>query len=271
VSDPPKTALITGASSGIGAEFARQLSPRGYHLILHGRREDLLKNLCHDLHREYGVHTEYVLAELSDPAGIRLLEERIRAAPELEVLVNNAGYSTLRRFHEEDLDGQEDLIRVHVLASIRLAHAAIPGMLKRGGGNIINVASVAAFTPAPGSLTYCATKGYLVSFSESLHLELRELGIRVQALCPGFTTTDFHRRMGVDTSHHSFRRFMTAEKVVRASLKGLRKGSVLCVPGIQYKIAVLAVRVFPRPLYYAIVRFASRLNPSRKKTLEPED
>ena len=270
MSDPTKSALITGASSGIGAEFARQLAPRAYHLILHGRREDLLKNLCQDLHRQYGVHTEYVLAELSDPAGIRLLEKRIRAAPELEILVNNAGYSTLQRFHEEDLDGQEDLIRVHVIASVRLAHAAIPGMLNRGGGHIINVASVAAFTPAPGSLTYCATKGYLVSFSESLHLELRDLGIRVQALCPGFTRSDFHSRMGVDTSQRSFRHFMTAEKVVRVSLNGLRKGSVLCVPGIQNKIAVLAVRVFPRPVYYAIARYASRLNPTRKKGLERE-
>jgi short-subunit dehydrogenase len=265
---PSRTALITGASSGIGASFARRLARDGYNLILHGRREPLLQKLCQELQAQYTIKAENLLAELSDPEETRRVEDRIRGTADLEILVNNAGYSTLRAFHDEDIDGQLALIRVHIDASVRLAHAAIPGMIRRGKGNIINVASVAAFTPAPGSLTYCATKSYLVSFSESLHLELKDHGIRVQAFCPGFTTTDFHSRLGVDTSGRAFRHFMTAEKVVDVSIKGLKRGKVICVPGLQNKFAVLAVRLFPRRLYYGLVRLAVKLNPARRGVLE---
>ena len=268
MTEKSRTALITGASSGIGAEFARRLAEEGYNLILHGRREHLLQKLCQDLQRRNTIRAEYFLAELSDPGETRRLEERIRGTSDLEMLVNNAGYSTLRAFHEEDIDGQLAIIRVHIDASVRLSHAAIPGMLSRRKGDIINVASVAAFTPAPGSLTYCATKSYLVSFSESLHLELRDYGIRVQALCPGFTTTDFHSRLGVDTSGRTFRHFMSSEKVVDVSLRGLKRRKVICVPGLQNKFAVQAVRIFPRPIYYALARLAVKMNPARRSVLE---
>jgi len=268
MTEPSRTALITGASSGIGAAFARRLARDGYNLLLHGRREHLLQKLCHDLQGQNGVRAEYLLAELSDPGETRRLEERIRETEDLEMVVNNAGYSTLRAFHEEDIEGQLALIRVHIDACVRFSHAAIPGMLERRKGDIINVASVAAYTPAPGSLTYCATKSYLVSFSESLHLELRDHGIRVQALCPGFTTTDFHSRLGIDTSARAFRHFMAPEKVVEVSLKGLKRGTVICVPGLQNKFAVQAVRIFPRPLYYALARLAIKLNPARRQVLE---
>jgi short-subunit dehydrogenase len=265
---PSRTALITGASSGIGATFARRLAREGYNIILHGRREELLQELGQELSKRHSIAVEYLLAELSDSGETRRVEEKIRATPDLEMLVNNAGYSTLRAFHEEDIEGQLAIIRVHIDASIRLAHAAIPGMIRRGRGDVINVASVAAFTPAPGSVTYCATKSYLVSLSESLHLELRDHGIRVQALCPGFTTTDFHSRLGIDTSAQAFRHFMSSEKVVDVSLRDLRKGKVISVPGLQNKFAVLAVRLFPRRVYYFLARLAIKMNPARRDVLK---
>jgi short-subunit dehydrogenase len=243
-------AFITGASSGIGAAFARRLARDGHHLILHGRRKELLVGLCGELRREFGVRTEYLLAELSDPAELRSVEEQLRGIEDLEMLVNNAGYASVRRFREEDIDGQEDIIRVHVIATVRLTHAALPGMLRRGKGSIINVSSVAAFMISPNSTTYCATKLYLNSFTESMHLELRGTGVRVQVLCPGFTISDFHKKLGYDTSGTFFRSFMSAEKVVDTSLRALKRGKVVCIPGLKYKIAAFVPRIIPRSLMY---------------------
>jgi short-subunit dehydrogenase len=253
-------ALITGATSGIGAEFARRLAREGYDLILHGRREEILAARCVELERTCRIRAERVLAELSDPDALRMLEERVKNTPDLEILVNNAGSSTRRRFSEEEIDGQERLIRVHVVAAVRLTHAALPGMLRRNGGSIINVSSVAAFMISPRNATYCATKLYLNSFSESLALELRGSGVRVQVLCPGFTVSDFHARIGYDTSGDFFKGFMTPEEVVETSLRDLRKGKVVSIPGWKYRFAAFAPRLIPRPLFYRIVLAYSRRN-----------
>jgi hypothetical protein len=258
-----RTAVITGASSGIGAAFARQLAREGYALILHGRREHLLSNLCTELRETCGVRAEYMLAELSDEDDLRRLESKIRETPTLDMLINNAGYSTLRHFDQEDVEGQERMIRVHVIATMRLAHAAIPVMHRRGGGSIINVSSVAGFMFSAGSVTYCATKAYLITFTEALHLELRGTGIRVQALCPGWTRTDFHARLGVNTSAYA-RLFMSPGAVVNASLKGLKRGQVVCIPGIVYKVSALAFRLLPKPILYRVVAAASSRNPVKK-------
>jgi hypothetical protein len=258
-----RTAVITGASSGIGAAFARELAREGYALILHGRREHLLSSLCTELRETCGVHAEYLLAELSEEEDLRRLESKIRETPTLDILINNAGYSTLRHFDQEDIEDQERLVRVHVIATMRLAHAAIPVMHRRGGGSIINVSSVAGFMFGAGSVTYCATKAYLVTFTEGLHQEVRGMGIRVQALCPGWTRTDFHARTGEDTSA-SARLFMSPEAVVSASLKGLRRGQVVCIPGIVYKASVLAFRLLPRPILYRVVAAVRSRNLVRK-------
>ena len=259
-----QTAIITGASSGIGAAFARRLAVEGYNLILHGRREHLLQSLAQQLQDRHGVQTSLHLAELSDPDAVASLESRVRETDDLAVLVNNAGFSRIEVFHEDDINAQEELIRVHVLASVRLAHAAIAPMKRAGGGTIINVSSVAAFTPAPRNATYCATKAYLIAFSESLHLELRQYGIRVQVLCPGFTRTDFHDRMGIDTSQPAFRHFVAPEVVVESSLRALRRGTVLCIPGLGYKAVALGARLMPRRVYYFLAQHSARHNPVRK-------
>lgn len=251
---PPGTALITGASSGIGAAFARRLAREGYDLLLHGRREELLAGLCSELRAAHRISADYILAELTRQDDLARVEERLVATPALKLLVNNAGMGTVKFFHEEEVDQQVDLVLVHVLATMRLTHAAIRHMLVRGGGAIINVSSVAAFLVTPGNATYCASKLFLNSFTESLDLEMRDRGIRLQALCPGFTTTDFHGRIGM-TIHPSLRRhFMAPEPVVERSLRDLARGKVVSIPGVRNRLAAFVARSLPRPLWYALVR-----------------
>ena len=249
----PGTACITGASSGIGEAFARRLAADGYSLLLHGRREQRLSALCDSLRQQFGIRAEHLLAELSRPDELRAFEDRLKRTPDLTVLVNNAGYATIRPFSEEEIDGQEALIHTHVTATVRLTHAALSGMLARRTGTIVNVSSVAGFLNGPGSVTYCATKAYLISFTETLHLEVGGRGIRLQVLCPGFTRSDFHSRLGHDTSGDFFKRFMSAEEVVEISLRDLRRGKIVSIPGLQYKVAAFLPRLLPRRLYYWIV------------------
>ena len=248
------TALVTGASSGIGAVYARRLAAQGYDLILHGRRRELLEENCAALRREHGVRAEYICAELADPEGVQAVEEAIARTPDLTFLVNNAGSSTIEPFHTETVESQEEMIRVHVLAAVRFAHAALTVMMPLRAGTIVNVASVAAFVVAPGSAIYCAAKAFLVSFSESLHLEVGGGGIRVQALCPGYTRTDFHGRLGYKVNERFFRGFLSAEEVVEASLRDLARGKVISVPGLKYKITAVVPRLLPRSVFYGIVR-----------------
>lgn len=253
-SPPRGTAVITGASSGIGAVFARRFAARGLDLLLHGRREALLTTLCQELSSTHGIRASYVLAELSDPAGVRMVEDRINALPDLAVLVNNAGSGSTLSFTEERIGDQEALIHTHVMAAVRLTHAALTRMKARNAGAIINVSSVAGFLIGPRSAAYCASKGFLTSFTESLHLEMTGSEIRLQALCPGFTISDFHGRLGYDTSGDFFKRFMTAEDVVDRSLRDLGRGKVVCVPGVKYRFGLVFVpRLIPRRLFYRLV------------------
>ncbi|GIV59641.1 MAG: hypothetical protein KatS3mg043_0730 [Rhodothermaceae bacterium] len=187
-----RTALITGASSGIGAGFARRLAERGYNLILVARRADRLAELAEELQTRHGIEAEGLPADLATDEGIRRVEARIVDCDTLDLLVNNAGFGTTGRFAEIDLAPQLAMIHVHVIAPVRLIRAALPGMMARGAGGIINVSSVSAFWPNAGSATYSATKAYLNAFSEALAHELRGTGVTVQALCPGFTRTEFH-------------------------------------------------------------------------------
>jgi len=247
----PGTAFITGASAGIGRAFARRLANDGYNLLLHGRREPLLKSLCEELQARHGIDAGYVIAELSNPHELHELEVRLRTIADLTLLVNNAGFGTAHSFEKEDIELLNAMIQTHITAPVRLIHAALPGMLDRRQGAIINVSSVAGFLVSPGSL-YCGTKAALTNLSESLDLQVRDKGVRVQALCPGFTRSEFHQRMGVDTSGDFFKHFMSAEQVVEASLKALQRGRVVCIPGLRYKLTVLAPRFLPRNVLYGL-------------------
>ncbi len=236
-----RTALITGASSGIGAAFARRLARQRHHLILVARRESKLQELAVELQQQYGATAEVLPADLSEPEGIRRVEERIVAAGALDLLINNAGFGTYGYFTDVSADRHEDMINVHVTASIRLCRAALPLMLKRGRGGIINVASVAAFFPLPGNSTYAASKAYLVTFSEALQREIAGGGVKIQALCPGFTVTEFHgtpKYADFNRSEVPKALWMSSEDVVSASLRALRRNHVICIPGWKYQVLV---------------------------------
>lgn len=233
-------ALITGASSGIGAEFARQLAARGYHLVLGGRRADRLSALAAELSARHGVVAEPLVADLADPAGVAAVEQRIGRTAPLALLVNNAGFGNGGEFYRVELQGQLDMLNVHMVASMRLARAALPGMVDRGAGGIINVASLAAFMALPGHANYCATKAYLVTFSRALAAEVKAKGVKVQALCPGFTITEFHdtpASPGADRVGSPRFLWGSAQAVVADSLRALDRGQVICVPGFINRIA----------------------------------
>lgn len=239
-------ALITGASSGIGEVFARKLAARGYDLILVARRDDRLRTLAASL----PTQVEVLNADLASEAGLAAVERAIRECARLELLVNNAGFGTLGRFWEVDLAGQVRMHEVHVMATLRLTHAALAGMVPRGRGGVISVSSVAAFGQSPGNVSYCATKAWINSFTEGLDMELRSVRspVKVQALCPGFTMTEFHETLGMDRKLIPNFLWMKAGDVVDASLKGYDCGKVIVVPGWKYKIGAALMKHLPHGL-----------------------
>jgi len=236
-----RTALITGASSGIGAAFARRLAADGCGIVLVARRREKMQALAEELARKHSVTTELLVADLSKPGEVERVAERIRALPSLDVLINNAGFGTTGFFADVDVAKHLDMINVHVIASVRLTHAALPGMIARKRGSIINVSSGAAFLAMPNAVTYCATKMYLVTFAEALAKELAKTGVRVQTLCPGFTYTEFH-----DTPEFAkFNRadiakglWMTAEDVVKESIAALDANRVVLIPGRRNRFLI---------------------------------
>jgi short-subunit dehydrogenase len=250
------TALITGASSGIGEVFARKLAARGYDLLLVARREDRLRALAASLPTQAKV----LSADLASETGLAAVEGAMRECAGLDLLVNNAGFGTLGRFWEADIAGQVRMHEVHVMATMRLTHAALAGMVPRGQGAVINVSSVAAFVQSQGGVSYCATKAWINSFTQGLALELRRVRspVRVQALCPGFTATEFHLAMGTDTKAIPPFLCMKADYVVEASLTGLDRGKVIVVPSWKYKIAVAMMKHLPRALIHVPKRPGSQ-------------
>ncbi|MCW2678642.1 MAG: Short-chain dehydrogenase/reductase [Frankiales bacterium] len=255
------TALVTGATAGIGAAFARQLAGRGHDLVLVARSADRLESAAQQL-RSYGVQVEVLPADLADDAGCAQVEAR--CAQGIDVLVNNAGLGTKGEFHEVDLDHEEHMLRVNVRAVMRLTHAALPSMVARASGAVVNVSSVAGFAPGARAVTYSASKAYVTNFSESLHLQYAERGVKVLALCPGFTRTEFHSRADMDISGIPERMWLDAEQVVATALSDLDKGRSLSVPGAQYKAIVGATRVIPPSVQRTVLRGLQTRFPGRK-------
>jgi short-subunit dehydrogenase len=239
-------ALITGASSGIGAEFARQLAARGMHLVLTARREQLLTQLAGELHQAHGTKTEIIVADLSkaqEPA--RLLDEVRKRGLTIELLVNNAGFGQIAEIEKTDVSRVLEMLRVNVSALTELTYRVLPAMLERGHGGIINVASVAAFQPVGYMGPYAASKAYVLHFSESLWAESRDRGVTVTALCPGTTRTDFFDVSGVPgwLERHSAQ---AVKPVVRTALKALEKRRPYVVAGWKNYILSLLVRIATR-------------------------
>jgi uncharacterized protein len=236
------TALVTGATSGIGAEFARQLAASGHDLVLVARDESRLSSVSERL-RATGVTCEVVVADLVASDGLEAVEHRVAdAARPIDLLVNSAGIVLPTSFLKSSVDDEEAMLRVLVLSVLRLTHAALPGMLSRGRGAVINVSSVAGFL-ATG--TYAAAKAWVTTFSESLHNEVNGTGVQVMALCPGFVHTEFHERAGVRKRGPSWA-WMDVQHVVAAALRDLRRGKPVSVPGMHYKTLVTLIDLLPR-------------------------
>jgi uncharacterized protein len=247
-----QTALITGATSGIGAAYARRFAADGYNLILTGRRKEKIDALADELAQSYGSNVEVILIELSDSVQVDKFIERIKDR-DIDLLINNAGFGTLRFFYKEPLQIQEDMVAVNILCAMKLTYAILPKMLKKGAGIIINVSSAGAFMSTPNEATYCGTKAFLRAFSESLHYELIGTGIKIQAVCPGLTKTDMPIRLGIPDDQIMDRgpfKWTTPEAVVDASLKCLKKNRVVCIPGQLTRFHVFMRSIFPDSVYY---------------------
>jgi short-subunit dehydrogenase len=261
MTDSRPLAVVTGASAGIGAAYARRLAAEGFDLVLVARRKDRLEALAGELRSRHGVEVEVLPADLTKDAELKAVEDRIARGENLEFLLNNAGFGAGGWFYKTSVDSHDAMHRLHVMATLRLSHAALRQMTARGRGAVVNVSSVAAFITRPGTTSYYATKAWIVCFTEGLYLELKTARspVRVQALCPGYTLTEFHDVMGFDRKLIPASLWMSAADVVEASLRGLARGRLIVVPGWRYKLVVAFLRLMPRFLLHAM----ARLPPSR--------
>jgi hypothetical protein len=249
---PRPVTLVTGASAGLGVEFARQCAARGDELVLVARRRDRLEALATEL----GGKCHVIAADLSRPGAAQAVMGEVAAAGlYVATLVNNAGFGGGGRFAEQSLERQREMIDLNVRTLVELTHLAVGPMLERGGGAILNVASTAAFQPGPGSAVYFATKAFVLSFTEAIHEELKARGIRVSALCPGATATEFGLVAGY-TGRQLERFSADAGAVVAAGLRGLDRNRAIVVPGLGNKAGTQISRLLPRA---AVRRLIARL------------
>ena len=240
------TALITGATAGIGAAYAKLLAKEGFDLVLVARDLPRLKGVAKELSKLYKIKAETIKADLTKPAQLAKVEKRLaNNSKPIEVLINNAGFGLKDSFLVSNLVREQELLDVLVTAPMRLSHAVLPGMIKRNSGSIVNVSSVASFI-AGG--TYSAAKSYLTVFSEYLHTELRDTNIKVSALCPGFTRTEFHARGKMKMSGLPNYMWTAVDQVVAKSWRYVKAGKVICIPGWQYMLLSSIARIAPRPV-----------------------
>lgn len=238
-----KLAVVTGASSGLGTVFAQQLAARGYCLLLVARRVDRLEELS----RALGPASDIYPCDLADPAETEKLALHLRERGDVSLLVNNAGFGTLGKFHETDFGRQVEMVNVHVLATMRLTRAVLPAMIDARHGAIINVSSIAAYLRSAGDVSYGATKGWMNDFTEGLRIELDALHspVVVQALCPGFTYTEFHDTLGADRALIPKWFWLPADSVVRDSLDALGTRQLFVIPSWKYKLVATVSRLLP--------------------------
>ena len=248
-------ALVTGASSGIGRELARQLAADGTELVVVARDGERLRALAD----EVDVRCEVLVADLADPSELSFVEERLRdRASPIDLLVNDAGIGSHGRFHELDLEREAVIVDVNVVALHRLARVAAEVMVAAGGGGILNVSSMAGFLASPDTATYSATKAFVTSLSESMHSGLAPLGVHVSALCPGFTRTEFQQRADYDASSLPELAWQHADEVAAAGLAGIAANRAVVVPGTLNKVGASVLSSLPRAARRLVVRTIRR-------------
>jgi short-subunit dehydrogenase len=254
------TCVITGASAGIGSEFARELTSRGYGVTLVARREDRLRELAAELGERADVHA----CDVTDPNARKGLAEALAAAGKtVDIVVNNAGFSTSGPFWQTDRDRELDMVRTNIEAVVDFCALFAPGMVERGSGGILNVASTASFQPLPMQAGYAATKAFVLSFTESLHAELAGTGVNVSALCPGPVKTEFVDVAEIpDADRMPGFMWADAAEVAEAGIKGLERGKRVVIPGVLNRAGAIGGQHAPRSLY---LRVASRVHPAGRK------
>jgi len=240
------TALVTGATSGIGAAYAKLLAKEKYDLVLVARDLPRLNTYAKELNKTYKIKVETLQADLTKPAQLSKVEKRLSSKTKpIEVLINNAGFGIKQSFADSEIKKEQELLDVLVTAPMRLTHVALPQMLQRDSGVIVNVSSVASWI-AGG--TYSAAKSYLTVFSEYLNTELKRTNIKVSALCPGFTRTEFHQRGKMRMTGLPNFMWLSSDQVVAKSWKDAKVGKAICIPGWQYLILSTIARIAPRPI-----------------------
>ena len=257
------TALITGGTAGIGRAFADKFAGLGYDLVLVARDQERLDAAAGELRGGSGeeegaasVRVETLSADLATVEGRAAVQARLAEQDRpIDILVNNAGFGLAHSFREGPVEDEDRMIEVQIRAVMRLTHAALPGMVLRGKGSVINVSSVSAFVPRG---TYSAAKAWVVSFSESVAAELKGTGVRCMALCPGFTHTEFHGRADIDEGEIPGWMWLDAPEVVDTAIADLRKGLTVSVPSVKYKVLVGANRLVPRRLVTRVSRSVSK-------------
>jgi len=264
-----RLALITGASSGIGEAFARQLASEGYDLILVARRKERLATLAEELQSGSDAKVEILVADLATEKGISDVEKKMAGETRIDLLINDAGFGTTGAFHAVEEAKQNGMITLHVNASVRLSRAVLPGMIECKAGGIINLSSISSFYPTPNRTLYGATKAFLNQFSSSLHAEVSRFGVHVQALAPGFTYTEFHDSpefAGWSRSQVSKKLWMNAAEVAAISLKELRRGKkAIVIPGWRNRMLVwLNTSALTAPIMLAAM--SKRLNDPHLKS-----
>lgn len=243
------TALITGPTSGIGAAFARHLARTGHDLVLVARDEQRLAATAAELTAAHGIAADVLVADLAEDADRERVAARIEdQARPLDVVVNNAGLSLNTPFLRSTPEKETRLLSVNVHAVMRLTLAALPGMVSRRRGAVINVSSVAGFSAAMPGSTYSATKAWVTNFSESVGLSVAPFGVRLMALCPGYVRTEFHQRAGIDMSKTPTWLWLDADELVKSAMADLERGKMVSIPSVRYKAAVFGMRHLPNGL-----------------------
>jgi uncharacterized protein len=265
VPEQRRTAMVTGATAGIGAAFARRLAADGWNLVLVARDEQRLHKQGAAVTESHGIAVEVLPGDLTTPEGVAAVQQRLSHPDHpVDLLVNNAGISLNRSFLTSSIEAEEHLLALNVRAVLQLTHAALPGMVQRRRGAVINVSSTAGFAAVMPGSTYSASKAWVNNFSESMAAAVSTSGVRVMALCPGYVRTEFHQRAGIDMSRTPGWLWLDADRVAADALRSLARGRVVRVVDWRYRLIVRAMRILPRRLVQAASRdVRGRIRPDR--------